>query len=91
MAAKEAAAETKREGKAGEETVNALGYVAWHALFAREFAKALTIGDRVHALLPDDLTIETNRTHAPMFLGRGEDSKALHHCPQRQARPRAGW
>jgi hypothetical protein len=38
----------------------------------------LTVGDRAHALFPDDLAIETNRAHALMFLGRGEDSKALY-------------
>jgi TPR repeat protein len=71
-------AETKREGKAGEETAEALLSVAWYALFAREFTKALTISDRAHALFPDHLTIETNRAHALMFLGRREDSKALY-------------
>ena len=52
--------------------------VAWYALFAREFTKALTVADRAHALLPDNLTIETNRAHALMFLGRGEEAKALY-------------
>jgi hypothetical protein len=33
---------------------------------------------RAHALLPDDLGIETNRAHALMFLERGEDAKALY-------------
>jgi hypothetical protein len=78
LAAKVEAAETKREGKPGEETAQALGEVAWYALFAGEFTKALTVADRAHALLPDDLTIETNRAHALMFLGRGEDCKALY-------------
>jgi hypothetical protein len=52
--------------------------VAWHALFAREFTKALTVADRAHALIPDNLYIETNRAHALMFLERGEDCKALY-------------
>ena len=47
--------------------------MAWYALFAREFTKALTVADRAHALLPDDLAIETNRAHALMFLGHEED------------------
>jgi TPR repeat protein len=72
------AAETEREGKPGEETAHALSSAAWHALFAREFTKALTVADRAHALLPDSLLIETNRAHALMFLGRGEDCKALY-------------
>jgi TPR repeat protein len=77
LAAKVEAAETKREGKPGEETAGALGEVAWYALFAGEFTKALTVADRAHALLPDDLTIETNRAHALMFLGR-EESETLY-------------
>ena len=65
--------ETKREGKPGKETAQALNGVAWYALFAREFTKALAVADRAHALLPDDLAIETNRAHALMFLGHEED------------------
>jgi TPR repeat protein len=77
-AAKVEAEETKRAGKAGEETAQELRNVARYALFAREFTKALTAADRAHALLSNDLGIETNRAHALMFLGRGEDSKALY-------------
>src|SRR5262249_17833127 len=78
LAAKVEAAEAKREGKRGEQTADALLSVAWYALFTREFRKALVIADRAHALVPDDLTIETNRAHALMFLGRGKESKALY-------------
>jgi hypothetical protein len=78
LAAKLEAVETKREGKPGEETARALQDAAWHALFAREFTKALISADRAHAVLPDDLIIETNRAHALMFLERGEESKALY-------------
>ena len=59
-------------------TAEALTNVAWHALFAREFTKALTVADRAHAFLPDDLTIETNRAHALMFLEREKEAKALY-------------
>jgi TPR repeat protein len=72
------AAETSRESKPGKETADALHEVAWRALFAREFMKALTAADRAHALLPDYLPIETNRAHALMFLGREGQSKALY-------------
>jgi TPR repeat protein len=78
LAAKAEAAETERETKPGRETAEALNGVAWYALFAREFTRALTAADRAHALLPDMITIETNRVHALMFLGRGEESKALY-------------
>jgi TPR repeat protein len=78
LAAKREAVETKREGKPGKETAHSLNEVAWRALFAQEFTKALTVADRAHTLLPDDLMIETNRAHALMFLGRGRESKALY-------------
>ena len=77
-AAEVEAEETKREGKPGEETARALNSVAWLALFAQQFTQALAFADRAHALLPDNLEIETNRAHALMFLERGEDSKALY-------------
>src|SRR5262249_34958345 len=60
------------------ETVDALGNVAWYALFAREFAKALTATDRVHTLIPDNREFDINRAHALMFLERGKESKALY-------------
>jgi TPR repeat protein len=78
LAAKREAVETKREGKPGQETAQALNGVVWHALFARQFMRALTVAERAHALLPDNLMIETNRAHVLMFLGRGKKSKALY-------------
>src|SRR5262249_26602002 len=72
------AAETEREGRPGEETAQGLNEVAWYALFAGEFTKALTVADRAHALLLDDLGIETNRAHALMFVEGGKESKALY-------------
>jgi tetratricopeptide (TPR) repeat protein len=78
LAAKVEAVETKREGKPGEETASALHNVAGYALVAREFTKSLTATDRAHALRPDDLSIETNRAHALMFLERRKESKALY-------------
>ena len=78
MAAQVEAAETEREGKAGKETAEALGGVAWYALFVREFTKALGVAERAHALLPDDLVIETNRAHALMFSERAKEAKALY-------------
>jgi len=77
-AEKAEAVETEREGKPGKETAQALRGVAWLALFTREFTRALNVADRAHALLPNDLAVETNRAHALMFLGRGEESKALY-------------
>jgi TPR repeat protein len=78
LAAKAEEVETEREGNPGKKTVVALYSVAWYALFARDFTKALTAADRVHALLPDDPEFEINRAHALMFVGRAEHSKALY-------------
>jgi TPR repeat protein len=41
--------EKKHESKSGEETAQALSGMAWYALFAREFTKALTAADRARA------------------------------------------
>jgi hypothetical protein len=78
LAAKVEAVETEREGKLGKETARELSEVAELALLAREFTKALAVAERAHALLPDDLAIETNRAHALMFLEREEASRALY-------------
>jgi TPR repeat protein len=78
LAVKVEEVETKREGNPAKETAQALNGVAWCALFAREFTKALTVAEREHALFPDNLSIETNRAHALMFLEHGEDAKALY-------------
>ncbi len=77
-AAKVEAEEMKREGKLGKQTAELLKLVAWHALLAREFTKALTVANRAHALFPDDLAMEIYRAHALMFLGREEEAKALY-------------
>ncbi len=71
-------AETKRDGIPGIETAAHLGTEAWYALFTRDFVNALSAAERAHGLTPDDLMIETNRAHALMFLGRGEEAKALY-------------
>ena len=50
LAAETEAVESKRKGKPGKETAYVLHDVAWWALFAGEFTKALTVSDRAHAL-----------------------------------------
>jgi tetratricopeptide (TPR) repeat protein len=88
-AAKRDAEETKRDGKPGEQTARGLHLVAWYALFAKEFTKALTAADRSHALFPDILVIETNRAHALMFMERGEEAKALYFAHKGKLIPEA--
>jgi len=74
-ASEEEAVETERNGKPGEATAAALQRVAWYALFAGEYVKALAVAERSHALFPDNLGIETNRAHALMFIGRERDAQ----------------
>jgi TPR repeat protein len=78
FAAKLEAEETKRDGKPDEQVATALNRVAWYALFAKGFTKALTVADRAHTLFPNNLHIETNRAHALMFVGHDEEAKALY-------------
>jgi TPR repeat protein len=78
LVAEAEAAETEREGKPGKDTAGALNGVAWDALLARNYEKAVAVAERAHALFPNDLGIETNRAHALMFLGRQEEAKALY-------------
>jgi hypothetical protein len=78
FAAKVEAEETERDGKPGEQTAGELSVVAWYALFAKKFSKALTVANRSHALFPTSLAIETNRVHALMFTGHDEEAKALY-------------
>jgi hypothetical protein len=77
-AAKLEAEETKRDGKPGDQTARVLTGVTWLALFAKEFTKAFTVAERAHALFPNNLSIETNRAHALMFMEHGEEAKALY-------------
>ncbi len=77
-AAKTESRETERDGRPGEETARELVSVAWYALVARQFDRALTASERAHALLPSDPSIEINRAHALMFLGRAEEAKEIY-------------
>jgi TPR repeat protein len=86
-AAREEAAETKRQGRPGEETAQAVGDLAWYAVLAGQFTKALGAAERAHALLPDNLSIEADRAYALMFSGRGDESEAIYlaHKGQRMS------
>jgi hypothetical protein len=78
LAAKVEAGETRRNGKPGEATAGALTDAAWYALLAKDFTKALTIAERAHSIVPGDLSVETNRAHALMFLHRGEEAREVY-------------
>jgi TPR repeat protein len=87
LAAKQEAAETKRQGRPGKETAQAVDGLAWYAVLARQFTKALGAAERAHALLPDNLSIEADRAYALMFSGRGDESEAIYlaHKGQRMS------
>src|SRR5262249_43815719 len=78
LAAKVEAWETKLGGKPGKETAQRFLSVTWYALLAREFTKVCTVSERPHGLFPDNISIESNRAHALMFMERGEEAKALY-------------
>jgi tetratricopeptide (TPR) repeat protein len=78
FAAKVEAEETKRLGKPGAQTAQELLNSSWYAFHAKEFRKAVTVTNRAHALFPNNLSIESNRAHALMFMGQVEEAKALY-------------
>ncbi len=65
-------------GKPGYATANALGTLAWYALFAKEPDKALEASERAIRLSPYQVAARTNRAHALLFLGRNEDAIAAY-------------
>jgi WD40 repeat protein len=62
------------EGGTHNRTAEALGGVAWYALFAKQPQKALKAAERALELAPGTLWVETNRAHALMFLGRTSEA-----------------
>ena len=58
------ATETKRDGKPGKDSAQALGAAGLDALLAEEFAEALTAANRAHTLLPDGLDKAIARTRS---------------------------
>src|SRR5262249_53361513 len=66
------AQEVESMGKPGSATARALGGdVAWHALFDRDFARALAATERARMLAPDQpdqIVYDSNRAHALLFL-----------------------
>jgi hypothetical protein len=82
-------AEVAANGKPGVATAERLHSLAWYALFAREFGKALGTEDRAlgialetgiqsnraHALT---IRIQTNRAHALMFLRHVGEAQSVY-------------
>jgi TPR repeat protein len=72
------AAETKELGKSGAETADALSTLAWFALFAKDFAKAVETASKAVAIAPTDFTLAINLAHAKMFSGQKEDAEKIY-------------
>jgi Flp pilus assembly protein TadD len=70
--------ETAGHGKPGPQTADQLGSLAWMALMARQFDRALSASQRAAELDPDLIWVKTNLAHALMFLGRTEEATALY-------------
>jgi tetratricopeptide (TPR) repeat protein/WD40 repeat protein len=64
-------------GKPAENTAAALNTVAWRALFARRYDRALEAATRAISLDPDNLAARGNRAYALMHLGRAEARAAF--------------
>jgi tetratricopeptide (TPR) repeat protein/CHAT domain-containing protein len=65
-------------GNPGVQTSDALGRLAWYALFAKDFDEALAAAERALALAPDRFWIETNHAHALLFSGHVDEARALY-------------
>jgi TPR repeat protein len=72
------AREIEEAGKPAAETAEALGEVAWYALFAREPARALAAVERALSLAPAKVWLQTNHAHALMFLGRTDEAQEIY-------------
>ncbi len=70
--------ETKSAGKPGERTSRELVGLAWYSLFVRQPLKALVAAERALELWSQDLSADTNRAHALLFLGRTAEARGIY-------------
>jgi tetratricopeptide (TPR) repeat protein len=70
--------ETRSAGKPDTATAQRLQNVAWCAIFARDFDKALAASERARALAGDEIKFDINRAHALLYLNRTREAKALY-------------
>ena len=75
--------ETAAAGKPGAKTADALGTLAWTALFAHEFKDAIAASERGYPFAPDLLWIETNHAHAHVL---GADRRGKSHLSRQQGK-----
>jgi lipoprotein NlpI len=71
-------ADITKAGKAGAETADVLGTLAWYELSAQQFEAALAASERALGLAPGEVWLATNRAHALMFLGRADEARAAY-------------
>jgi tetratricopeptide (TPR) repeat protein len=73
-----------------ENLILALQNVSWHALFARDFNRALAVADAALALGPDRVELQLNRAHALLFSGRIDDATQLYLANKGKSLPDPG-
>jgi CHAT domain-containing protein/tetratricopeptide (TPR) repeat protein len=61
-----------------EAVASTLNAIAWRALFAKQFGKALEMAAKATELQPASLSPQANYAHALMFLGRTEAAMAAY-------------
>jgi predicted Zn-dependent protease len=69
---------SEKGGRPGPDTAWALQGVSKSALYARDFAKALTAAERSLALAPGKRQVEAYRAHALMLLDRADEAKTAY-------------
>ncbi len=74
--------ETKKTGRPGQQTGNALVAVAWCAIHARKFDRALTTSHRAVELLQSEQLQNVTKAHSLMFSGQTAEAKALYLSEQ---------
>jgi CHAT domain-containing protein/tetratricopeptide (TPR) repeat protein len=76
--------ESESDGAPGARTAEALGSLAWYALFAREFEEARVASERAASIAPRLFWVQTNRAHALLLLGRTVEAREIFMAHKRQ-------
>jgi hypothetical protein len=95
VAVKMESLQTANGGKPDAATGEDLAHVAWRAIFAREFARALAASERTRVLAPALAWPHVDHAHALLYLGRMNEArdqylahKGKPHSDQRSQRRR---
>ncbi len=75
---------------AGRIKADALNRLAWNALQAAEFGKALAASESAIALQPDFALPKLNRAYALLYLGRRDEARAIYATEAEEPVPQVG-